>query len=53
MRNIKIILICFFASSIIAYPCSADVYRYIDKHGRVIFTDKPDHKGYKKWRIQQ
>ena len=48
MRNIKIILICFFASSIIAYPCSADVYRYIDKHGRVIFTDKPDHKGYKK-----
>ena len=48
MRNIKIILICFFASLIIAYPCGADVYRYIDKHGRVIFTDKPEHKGYKK-----
>ncbi len=29
-------------------PCNADVYRYIDKHGRVIFTDKPEHKGYKK-----
>ena len=48
MRNIKVILIYFFASLLISYPCGADIYRYIDKHGRVIFTDKPDHKGYKK-----
>ncbi len=25
----------------------ADIYRYVDKHGRVTLTDKPPHKGYK------
>jgi len=26
----------------------ADIYKYVDKHGRVILTDKPTHKGYKR-----
>jgi len=26
----------------------ADIYKYVDKHGRVILTDKPSHKGYKR-----
>ncbi len=27
---------------------AAAVYRYIDKQGRVYFTDKPEHSGYRK-----
>lgn len=26
---------------------SADVYKYVDKYGRVYLTDRPDHGGYK------
>lgn len=26
----------------------ADIYKYVDKYGRVILTDKPQHDGYKK-----
>ncbi len=26
----------------------ADIYKYVDKHGRVILTDKPVHSGYKR-----
>jgi len=26
----------------------ADIYKYVDKHGRVILTDKPTHQGYKR-----
>ena len=26
----------------------ADIYKYVDKHGRVILTDKPAHSGYKR-----
>ncbi len=26
----------------------ADIYKYVDKHGRVILTDRPTHKGYKR-----
>ena len=31
-------------------PCQsyADIYKYIDKHGRIILTDKPKHGGYKR-----
>jgi len=28
-------------------PVIADIYKYVDKHGRVILTDKPQHSGYK------
>ncbi|OGT35719.1 MAG: hypothetical protein A2W28_02225 [Gammaproteobacteria bacterium RBG_16_51_14] len=26
----------------------ADIYKYVDKHGRVLLTDKPDHSGYQR-----
>lgn len=26
----------------------ADIYKYVDKHGRVYLTDKPKHSGYKR-----
>lgn len=29
-------------------PVHADIYKYVDKHGRVILTDKPTHGGYKR-----
>ena len=48
MLNIKTTLIISTLFLFLSLPCNADVYRYIDKHGRVIFTDKPEHKGYKK-----
>ena len=48
MKNTKIILFFLTLLSFLSLPCNADVYRYIDKYGRVIFTDKPEHKGYKK-----
>lgn len=28
-------------------PVSADVFKYVDKYGRVYLTDRPDHGGYK------
>ena len=45
MTNTKIILFFLTLLSFLSLPCNADVYRYIDKYGRVIFTDKPEHKG--------
>lgn len=33
----------------LAQPAAhADIYKYVDKHGRVILTDKPTHGGYKR-----
>ena len=29
-------------------PVEADIYKYVDKHGRVILTDRPTHSGYKR-----
>lgn len=48
MRNNKVTLICIFIFSLISMPSQADIYKYVDKHGRVILTDKPAHKGYKR-----
>ncbi|MGH8613152.1 MAG: transglycosylase SLT domain-containing protein [Gammaproteobacteria bacterium] len=28
-------------------PANADIYKYIDKYGRVHLTDKPEHTGYR------
>ncbi len=48
MLNIKITLICISLLSLISLPSQADIYKYVDKHGRVILTDKPPHSGYKR-----
>lgn len=35
---------------LIALPlvAGADIYKYVDKHGRVYLTDRPSHAGYKR-----
>ena len=42
-RLLIILLLC----AGFAAPVSADIYRYVDKHGRVTLTDKPVNKHYK------
>lgn len=37
------IILCLLAIS----PATADIYRYIDENGVVVFTDIPKHSGYK------
>ena len=32
----------------LAFPVAADIYKYVDKHGRVTLTDKPSHDKYKR-----
>jgi len=44
LRNILVAVIIAIFPSIV----TADIYKYIDKHGRVILTDKPKHSGYKR-----
>ena len=48
MFNIKIIFVCIAILSLFSLPSQADIYKYVDKHGRVILTDKPPHSGYKR-----
>ena len=44
--------ISFFAlaAMLIAAPflAGADIYKYVDQHGRVHLTDRPDHGGYRR-----
>ena len=47
MKSLNISLIIVFCLGI-TEQAFADIYRYVDKHGRVILTDKPKHDGYKK-----
>lgn len=44
LRNTLVVVIIAIFPSI----ATADIYKYIDKHGRVILTDKPKHSGYKR-----
>ncbi len=47
MRNNKTTFICSLILALVSMSSQADVYRYIDKYGHVILTDKPTHSGYK------
>ncbi len=42
------IKLALLALLLVALPVHADIYKYVDKHGRVILTDKPAHTGYKR-----
>jgi soluble lytic murein transglycosylase-like protein len=33
---------------LLSLPSHADIYKYVDKYGRVVLTDKPKHNGYKR-----
>ncbi len=48
MFNIKTTFVCITILSLFSLPSQADIYKYVDKHGRVILTDKPPHGGYKR-----
>ena len=48
MLNNKTTFICIFLLSFVPLTSQADIYKYVDKHGRVILTDKPQHSGYKR-----
>ncbi|MGH8644749.1 MAG: DUF4124 domain-containing protein, partial [Gammaproteobacteria bacterium] len=41
-------LLVFFLVGITP-AAKADIYKYIDKYGRVHLTDKPEHTGYRIW----
>ncbi len=48
MPTIKHTSSCILILLSIAMPVQADIYRHVDKHGRVTLTDKPTHSGYKR-----
>jgi soluble lytic murein transglycosylase-like protein len=47
MRNTGFTLFFVTLLSLLSQPSHADIYKYVDKHGRVILTDKPTHGGFK------
>lgn len=47
MNISRLLLICFLLFGL-SSQAIADIYKYVDKYGRVILTDKPKHDGYKK-----
>ena len=48
MPRIKLTIILISVLSLIPLTSQADIYKYVDKHGRVILTDEPKHDGYKR-----
>lgn len=48
LRHCHRLVVLIFACLLWMQPAQADIYKYVDKHGRVILTDKPTHKGYKR-----
>lgn len=46
-KIIGLTLVLIFTVCLTA-PAVADIYKYVDKHGRVIFTDKPKSGKYKR-----
>jgi soluble lytic murein transglycosylase-like protein len=48
--RLSFLLVVFsLACSVVAavQPVHADVYKYVDSNGRMYFTDRPKHKGYR------
>lgn len=48
MTKFNTIIISFCLLLLIPVLAQADIYKYVDKHGRVILTDKPSHSGFKR-----
>jgi soluble lytic murein transglycosylase-like protein len=39
--------LCLLVGALAVSPsANADIYKYVDKHGRVFLTDRPQHEGY-------
>ena len=41
-------LVLIYILWLMSTPSQADIYKYVDKYGRVELTDKPSHIGYKR-----
>lgn len=48
LNRFVLLLLTAMLSLVYSQSSVADIYRYVDKHGRVILTDKPAHSGYKR-----
>lgn len=46
--NSSILFVITIGSFLVSASAYADIYKYTDKHGRVILTDKPKNKNYKR-----
>ncbi|HLF96618.1 MAG TPA: lytic transglycosylase domain-containing protein [Methylococcaceae bacterium] len=46
MKRAIVLLACAFALSL-AFSARADVYKFTDRSGRVFYTDRPAHSGYR------
>lgn len=46
-KGISFFLICA-AIGVLPLLAGADIYKYVDKHGRVHLTDRPQHDGYRR-----
>lgn len=45
VARITLILVCWMGVCLVTH---ADIYKYVDKHGRVLLTDKPTNDKYKR-----
>ena len=48
MRKLLSFLIVCGCLAVLPFLAGADIYKYVDKHGRVHLTDRPQHDGYKR-----
>ncbi|MEX0950889.1 MAG: lytic transglycosylase domain-containing protein [Gammaproteobacteria bacterium] len=46
--NTGVVVFALCSGLLFAPAAQADIYKYVDKHGRVFLTDKPQHNGYKR-----
>lgn len=46
--NTWVVVFALCSGLLFAPAVQADIYKYVDKHGRVFLTDKPQHNGYKR-----
>lgn len=47
-RGRQALLLLAGMALLVSASARADIYKYVDKYGRVYLTDKPNHTGYKK-----
>lgn len=47
LKNSKLSILIISILTLYSLSGYADIYKYVDKHGRVILTDTPKHSGYK------
>ena len=46
-KPVSFFLVCL-ALFVLPFLADADIYKYVDQHGRVHLTDRPNHSGYKR-----